>query len=68
MLVVDALGSEGARDVLSRNAIEFYKPQESANDLRVSSGRVFCVRLQRCVERGPAAARTWIFNQLFWYL
>jgi len=31
MLVVDALGSEGARDVLSRNAIEFYKPQESAN-------------------------------------
>ncbi len=29
MLVVNALGSEGARDVLSRNAIEFYRPQEA---------------------------------------
>ena len=27
ILIVDTLGSEGARDVLSRNAIEFYKPR-----------------------------------------
>jgi hypothetical protein len=27
MLVVDALGEEGARDVLSRNAIEIYHPR-----------------------------------------
>lgn len=31
MLVVDALGREGAKDVLSRNAIEFYKPRKVAN-------------------------------------
>lgn len=31
MLVVDALGPEGAKDVLRKNAIEFYKPREVAN-------------------------------------
>lgn len=31
MLVVDTLGLDGAKDVLSRNAIEFYKLHESAN-------------------------------------
>jgi hypothetical protein len=39
--------------------------QYNSNDIRVGSGRVFCVRLQRWVERSPAAARYWSFNQGF---
>ena len=31
LLVIDALGLDGARDVLSRNAIDFYKPRKTVN-------------------------------------
>ena len=31
LLVIDALGLDGARDVLSRNAIDFYNPQKTVN-------------------------------------